>query len=132
MKLLIAVDYQAARAVAVRPWPKGSEFRIISVEERWAIKSSSVKHENEPQEAVSTAEQVLGSAGLKATGEVLSGKPKEVILKDPQNWAADQIVVGSHGRRGVKRFFLGSVSEAVTMNAHCSVVLVRSSRKGET
>jgi nucleotide-binding universal stress UspA family protein len=96
------------------------------------IKSSRLRHDKEPREAVSTVEQVLGSVGLKATGELLSGKPKEAILEEAQNWAADLIVVGSHGRRGVKRFFLGRVSEAVAMNAHCSVVVVRSSRKGET
>jgi nucleotide-binding universal stress UspA family protein len=69
---------------------------------------------------------------LKATGEVLSGKPKEAILKDAENWVADLIVVGSHGRRGFKRFLLGSVSEEVAMNAHCSVVVVRGPRKGES
>jgi nucleotide-binding universal stress UspA family protein len=136
-KVLLATDgsetsSQAARAVAARPWPEGSEFRVISVEEPWAIKSSRAKHEKAPQEAVSSAEQVLGSAGLKATGEVLSGKPKEAILKAAQNWTADLIVVGSHGRRGFKRFLLGSVSEAVAMDAHCSVVVVRGPRKGET
>lgn len=136
-RVLLATDgsetsNQAARAVAARPWPEGSEFRVISVEEPWAIKSSRVKHGRVPQEAVSTAEQLLGSAGLKATGEVLSGKPKEAILDAAQNWAADLIVVGSHGRRGIKRFLLGSVSEEVAMNAHCSVVVVRGPRKGET
>jgi nucleotide-binding universal stress UspA family protein len=123
---------EAARAVAARPWPEGSEFRVISVEEPWVIKSSRVKEEKAPQEAISAAQQVLGSAGLNATGEVLTGKPKEAILKDAQNWAADLIVVGSHGRRRIKRFLLGSVSEAVAMNAPCSVVVVRGPRKGET
>ena len=136
-RVLLATDgseisLQAARAVAARPWPEGSEFRVISVEEPWAITSSKVRQEKSPQEAVSTAEQVLGSAGLKAAGEVLSGKPKEAILAEAQTWAADLIVVGSHGRRGIKKFLLGSVSEAVAMNAHCSVVVVRSPRKGET
>ena len=135
-RVLLATDgsetsNQAARAVAARPWPEGSEFRVISVEEPWAIKSSRAKNEKGPQEAVSTAEQMLGSAGLKATTEVLSGKPKEAILDAAQNWAADLIVVGSHGRRGFKRFLLGSVSEEVAMNAHCSVVVVRGPRKGE-
>ncbi len=129
-KVLLATDgsetsEEAARAVANRPWPEGSEFRIISVEEPWAIKLSRVRHENEAQEAVSSAEQVLASAGLKATGAVLSGNTKQAILQDAREWAADLIVVGSHGRRGFRRFLLGSVSEAVAMNAHCSVVVVR-------
>jgi len=111
----------AARALAGRPWPEGSEFRVVSVEEPWAIKSSKL----EPQEAVTGAEQVLASAELKATGAVFSGNAKEVILEEARKWDADLIVVGSHGRRGFKRFLLGSVSEAVAMNAHCSVVVVR-------
>jgi nucleotide-binding universal stress UspA family protein len=111
----------AAQAVAGRPWPEGSEFKVVSVEEPWTIKSSTL----EPQEAVAKAEQVLASAGLKTSGEVLSGKPKEIILEEAKKWDADLIVVGSHGRRGFKRFLLGSVSEAVAMNAHCSVVVVR-------
>jgi len=136
-KVLLATDgsetsAHAARAIAARPWPEGSEFRVISIAEPWAIKSSRLRHDKTPQEAVSSSEQLLGSAGLKVTGEVLPGKPKEAILEDAQKWSADLIVVGSHGRRGVKRFLLGSVSEAVAMNAHCSVVVVRVPRKTET
>src|ERR1051325_3863956 len=115
----------AAQALAARPWPEGSEFRVISVEEPWAMKPSRVRHDEQAQEAVRSAEQVLVAAGLKATGAVLSGNAKEAILEEAQKWAADLIVVGSHGRRGFKRFLLGSVSEAVAMNAHCSVVVVR-------
>ena len=135
-RVLLATDgsktsAQAARAVAARPWPEGSEFRVISVEEPWTIKSSKVRDEKEAQEAVSSAEQVLASAGLKATGAVLSGNTKQAILQEAQKWAADLIVVGSHGRRGFRRFLLGSVSEAVAMNAPCSVVVVRAPRKAE-
>jgi nucleotide-binding universal stress UspA family protein len=97
----------------------------VSVEEPWALKASRVRHDEQAREAVSSAERVLASAGLKATGEVLSGNAKQVILEEAQRWAADLIVVGSHGRRGFRRFLLGSVSEAVAMNAHCSVVVVR-------
>jgi nucleotide-binding universal stress UspA family protein len=125
-RVLLATDGSetasiAAEQLARRPWPDGSEFRIVTVEEPWAIKSSRL----DPQEAVSRAEQVLASAGLEASGEVLSGNPREIILNDAKKWNADLIVVGSHGRRGFKRFLLGSVSEAVAMNAHCSVVVVR-------
>ncbi|HVG19572.1 MAG TPA: universal stress protein [Blastocatellia bacterium] len=141
-RVLLATDGSetstaAAQAIAGRPWPEGSEFRVLSVEEPWAIKSSRVRHDEQAQEAVRSAEQILASAGLKATLAVaVSGNAKEVILEEAEKWGADLIVVGSHGRRGVKRFLLGSVSEAVAMNAHCSVVIVRgparSSRKGRS
>jgi nucleotide-binding universal stress UspA family protein len=113
----------AAEALSGRPWPEGSEFRIVTVEEPWMIRPTNVERN------INSAEQVLASAGLKATTAVLSGNPKEVILEEAKNWNADLIVVGSHGRRGFKRFLLGSVSEAVAMNAHCSVVVVRGSAR---
>lgn len=126
-RVLLATDGSetsatAARAVAERPWPEGSEFRIVSVDEPWLIQSSRL----DTQEAITSAEQVLTAAGFKASGEVRSGNAKEVILEEAREWDADLIVVGSHGRRGFKRFLLGSISEAVAMNAHCSVVVVRS------
>jgi nucleotide-binding universal stress UspA family protein len=37
----------------------------------------------------------------------------------------DQIVIGSHGHRGVQRLVLGSVAEAVMASAHCPVTIVR-------
>ena len=126
-RVLLATDGSdtaatAVEALARRPWPEGSEFRIVTVEEPWLIRPNVERN-------IESAEQVLASAGLKASGEVLSGNPKEVILEEAKKWNADLIVVGSHGRRGFKRFLLGSVSEAVAMNAHCSVVVVRSKSK---
>ncbi|HEX7315467.1 MAG TPA: universal stress protein [Pyrinomonadaceae bacterium] len=125
-RVLLATDGSetsaaAARALAKQPWPEGSEFRVVSVEEPWALTLSRVSN----LEAVGGAERVLASAGLNATGAVLSGNAKEAILDEARKWAADLIVVGSHGRRGFRRLLLGSVSEAVAMNAHCSVVVVR-------
>lgn len=130
-KVLLATDgsetsMAAAKALAGRPWPEGSQFRIVSVEEPWALKGSNLRNIEQAQEAVSSAARVLASAGLEAIGAVLSGSTRNVILEEAKKWRADLIVVGSHGRRGLKRFLLGSVSEAVAMNAHCSVVVVRS------
>lgn len=140
-RVLLATDgsepsMAAAEALAGRPWPEGSEFRIVCVEEPWALKDSNVRDTAQAQDAVSRAERVLAAAGLKAGGQILSGNTREVILDEAKKWAADLIVVGSHGRRGFKRLLLGSVSEAVAMNAHCSVVVVRgparSSKKART
>jgi nucleotide-binding universal stress UspA family protein len=123
-RVLVATDgseisLTAAEALVRRPWPERSEFRIVSVEEPWLIRPTNAIVNSK------SVEDVLASAGLNATVTVLSGNPKEVILEEAKKWKADLIVVGSHGRRGFKRFLLGSVSEAVAMNAHCSVVVVR-------
>jgi len=52
------------------------------------------------------------------------GDPAEHILKIAGTWSADLIVVGSHGRAGILHFLLGSVSEAVTRQAICPVLVV--------
>jgi nucleotide-binding universal stress UspA family protein len=57
--------------------------------------------------------------------ESLEGMPTEVILQTAQQWPADLLVIGSHGRSGITRFLLGSVSQAVAVNAPCPVEVVK-------
>jgi nucleotide-binding universal stress UspA family protein len=66
-----------------------------------------------------------GGATAMVTSEVIRGLPKEVILQEAERWGADLIVLGSHGYRGLRRLWLGSVSQAVAANARCSVLIVR-------
>jgi nucleotide-binding universal stress UspA family protein len=40
-------------------------------------------------------------------------------------WKADLIVLGSHGKHGIEKFLLGSVAESVARHAKCSVMIVR-------
>ncbi|MFO0579955.1 MAG: universal stress protein [Polyangia bacterium] len=53
------------------------------------------------------------------------GKPADEIVRIAKEWAADLIVIGSHGRSGIARVLLGSVAEAVTRHAPCPVLVVR-------
>jgi nucleotide-binding universal stress UspA family protein len=71
--------------------------------------------------------QFLRNAGFHAVGLVREADPKQAILDYASEWAPDLIVVGSHGRRGLERIALGSVSEAVMRHAHCSVQIMRNS-----
>lgn len=57
--------------------------------------------------------------------EVLTGVPEKVIIEEAENWGADLIVTGSHGRGFWKRAWLGSVSNAIVHHAPCSVLVVR-------
>ena len=52
--------------------------------------------------------------------------PADAIVEHAVAIHADAIIVGTHGRRGLDRFFLGSVAEAVVRNAPCSVLMVKS------
>ncbi|BFU92760.1 MAG: universal stress protein [Nitrospira sp.] len=56
---------------------------------------------------------------------VITGNPAEVILNQAKHRKADLIVVGTHGRRGMKRLMLGSVAEAVVRKAACPVFIVK-------
>ncbi len=60
-----------------------------------------------------------------AKAEVLLGEPRQVLLELAKSWPADLIMMGSHGRRGFEKAILGSVSEAVSMHASCSVEVIR-------
>jgi nucleotide-binding universal stress UspA family protein len=144
IKILLATDGSdyskaAASCVAGRPWPQNSEARVVSCadpfegmveEEVSSIEELMSRREvgmTQEENAVYQAMQVVSSAGLKTTGEVLSGYPKGKIVEEAKKWGADLVVVGSHGRRGIERILLGSVSEAVALHAHCSVEVIRSS-----
>jgi len=53
------------------------------------------------------------------------GQPVEEILGLAEEVGADLILMGSHGRTGVRRVLLGSVSEAVLRGARCPVLVAR-------
>ena len=53
------------------------------------------------------------------------GFPSHVILEQERILNPDLIVVGSHGRKGISRFLLGSVSHTLVHQARCPVLVVR-------
>jgi nucleotide-binding universal stress UspA family protein len=63
--------------------------------------------------------------GLEAEMVVHKGLVPESILSYAQNLQADMIVLGTHGRRGLDRLVMGSVTEAVLRKAPCPVLAVR-------
>lgn len=147
MKILLAIDGSACSEAALdevirRPWPAGSELRIVSVvefphlagSEPWVISRAYIEQlENAEADRVEglirraiARARCDGDQALTVTGEVLrSGDPKAVLLEEAEKWGADLIVLGSHGRHGWKRLWLGSVSLAVATGAACSVEIVR-------
>lgn len=152
LRLLLATDgsdcsFAAVRSVAGRPWPEGTEVRVLSaveyhlpflqatLEPSFINPSAMEKLREEAmrraQDAIRTAEEAVAAAGLK-TSEALSvliESPAQAILDEAKQWGADLIVVGSHGHRGINRLLLGGISETVAMHAECSVELIRPSLK---
>lgn len=63
------------------------------------------------------------AGGVRARGLLLEGQPADRILRAARGAAL--VVIGTHGRTGLARFFLGSVASRVVAGARCPVVTVR-------
>jgi len=143
MKILLATDGStfsdaAAREVARRHWDSGSELKVISVVEpptaappEAVVMSAEYFRDAEKAsaDALDKAMSILKAGEnkeLNITTATLAGSPKKMILEEAERWGADLIVVGSHGYKALRRFLLGSVSQAVALHANCSVEIVRS------
>jgi nucleotide-binding universal stress UspA family protein len=65
---------------------------------------------------------------LAGNKQVLSfieeGKPSEVILEAADNWQADLIVMGTHGRTGISHLLMGSVAEKVIRYSKKQVLII--------
>ncbi len=57
------------------------------------------------------------------------GSPAGILLAKADDWKPDLIVVGSHSRGTIGRFFMGSVAQSLVNNALCSVRIVRQSEE---
>lgn len=144
MKVLIAVeDKYYGEAIAqflchYQKWGSDAEFRIIHVVEPLYLGGISGypnevlnSYVEERHRAGNNLVTNIGTkikaayASAKITEDVLDGHPKEVIIETAGDWSADVIVVGSHGRSGISRFLLGSVSMSVLSAAPCSVLIVK-------
>lgn len=74
------------------------------------------------------AEAPLKASGIKVETAMLEahgGHAGDVIVKDADQWPADIIVLGTHGRRGLGRLVMGSDAEQVVRQAKVPVLLVR-------
>jgi nucleotide-binding universal stress UspA family protein len=87
--------------------------------------------EDEGETAVGYVAEEAERAGVASGTAVVHGTPHRTILDHAEEIDADLIVMGTHGRRGVDRFLLGSVAEKVVRTAPVPVMTVRVSDEGE-
>ena len=64
-------------------------------------------------------------AGVRAKSVLLEGLPHEQIARMARRQRADLVVMGTHGRTGLAKLFLGSVAGRVIAIAPCPVMTVR-------
>lgn len=77
------------------------------------------------QDATAAVAERARERGLDAVAEVVDGVPTSAILDYAEDCDADVVVVGTHGRTGLDRLLLGSVTENLVRRADCPVLTVR-------
>jgi nucleotide-binding universal stress UspA family protein len=108
-------------AVITQHRPENTEVKVLKV-----IPPDVTKEEvRQAQASLDMAEQALRTAGFKAESTVLNDIVIESIVGVAEEWDADLIVLGWHGRTAMKRFLFGSMPAAVIHAAPCSVELVK-------
>ena len=142
MRILLAIDGSkfseaATQAVVAQARPQKTEVRVVYVIDihtpqlpEMMVEYPGIEHARDaqrgPAEAiVAKTAELLRSKGLQVTTAVELGDPKSKIIDAAEDWHADLIVHGSHGKTGLDRFLTGSVADAVARHASCSVEVVR-------
>jgi nucleotide-binding universal stress UspA family protein len=144
MKILLATDGSkfseaAARGITSQISAPGAEVLALQVVEPlifsnppqmapgYAPEMGIRLQENMKQakDNVAAAADILRKAGFKAETRVVENETRSGILDVAEDWKADLIVLGSHGKKGLRKFLLGSVTEFVARHAACSVLIVR-------
>lgn len=148
MKILLTTDgstysESAAQAVTEMIRPESTEVLVLEVVEPLIFTPPpQMAPGYQPEQAVRLNEQFkdaevttaqtaanLRDAGFKAEPRVIESDVRSGILNVAAEWKPDLIVMGSHGRRGVEKFLLGSVAESVARHAKSSVLIVRGMAK---
>jgi nucleotide-binding universal stress UspA family protein len=133
MKLLIPTDLSQTShwgidAVKARPWPAGTEIRVLHVVDLTPFPLGAELMDAAEKAAESSVKALgddLARTGWPTRTEVFPGTPRSAVIEYAKKWGADFIMVGSHGGTGLARFLLGSVARAVVRHATCSVEIVR-------
>ncbi len=142
MKILLAIDdskfSEAATEVVNRQTsPREAEVCVLHVVEPLLLlpefrsgnigrlKAAERRLRRHGEQLVARAEQLLRKAGFRVQTIVKEGDPHAEIIDHAAKWGADLIVLGSHGRKGLTRFWMGSVAEFVSRHADCSVEIIR-------
>ncbi|HEX8268234.1 MAG TPA: universal stress protein [Pyrinomonadaceae bacterium] len=155
MKILIGYDGSPTADAAFDDlksagFPEETEVVVVSVAEVWLppenvekngdqakseyIEEITEKHRQKARKAVAEAETFARHArdrllkmfpGWKISAKATFGSPAWEISAAANEMKADLIVVGSHGRSAIERFFLGSISQKVLTEANCSVRVAR-------
>jgi len=93
------------------------------------VLNESIVFSNEKLQEVIDKNQQSGNGNIKVIPDIRKGQPSDEILKEASERKVDLIVIASHGKTGLQKYFIGSVTEKVMKEARCPVLLIRSQEK---
>ena len=134
-RILVPVDFSRTSA-DVLAFAKGyaadagAQIVLLHVVEPlhvdWKMDTTELQRERQVHSARLLGELVVREFGAgKVAAEIRTGAPVEAITSVARQTKVDLIVIGTHGRTGLKRVLLGSVAERVVRHAPCPVLVVR-------
>lgn len=109
--------------ISVVPSETESPFDIVHSEMQKGLIAG--KELGEAEKNVKKVKELAIESGITAKGFVYAGRPCKAILEIAKQEKADLIIVGSHGRTGIAKLLMGSVTERVIGLAGCAVLVVK-------
>jgi nucleotide-binding universal stress UspA family protein len=116
------------------PAPPPSSFEIVEMARAVHVPSDMTRVYSQNSPAFKAAQALTDRAasrlrtnfpGWRITTQTAAGSPRRELIHEADQWKPDLIVLGSHGHSMLGRLVLGSVSQGVLTDAHCSVRIAR-------
>jgi len=132
MRILVATDgsdcsYAAARLFIQMAHGTRHEIKAIYVIPLLPLGRDTgyleIEQEREAIQAINTVKTIFSQVGLSIQTEIRQGIPAEAILETARKEHFDLIVIGHHGRGGLKEALLGSVSKSILQKSPCSILI---------
>jgi nucleotide-binding universal stress UspA family protein len=142
-RILVPVDGSSIAAQGLREainlaHDQGAQILLLHIVDEWRVAAGDIAAINldagskalreAGAQVLKQAEEQVRDAGITVHTVLLEelGIPVgECIVRRAQQWPADLIVCGTHGRRGLSRLLLGSSAEYIVRHASVPVLLVR-------
>lgn len=113
----------------------GATLLIVHVEEPPVAYAGGEMYYGVPEPAYEEIERMLRAVlptypDVKHEHRLITGDPSSAIVRLAEEENADMIVMGTHGRTGLRRLLMGSVAEAVVRRASCPVLTFKNTATG--
>ena len=135
MRILVAYDGSISADAAIEDLPRAglpqrAEALVVCVEH-----SGEVIHSKSTASVESGEAKTIAAKGAerihsyfpqwRVSSDALCGSPARLLVEVSEQWHPDLFVIGCHGRSGMRRLFLGSVSWELIHSAPCSIRVAR-------